>query len=178
MRLLQQHYGPMLLTEISKTVRLRIGKWYAKNLLAIEPGFNVHLEKWNEQQNECTMTITCFDDYPFPKYRRTKEDLESYLVRKFGSMIIDDLRKPRNLELTQASKGIPLTHPLVKEDKKDYPSMQDNFSEEYFLLLTKKELAEANGTMPESAIRLKPDHIKKRSGYESDTYNLRIGIWR
>jgi hypothetical protein len=162
---------------ISKTVRLRIGKWYAKNLLVIEPGFNVHLEHWNEQDNECTMTITCFDDYPFPKYRRTKEDLESYLIRKFGSMIIDDLRKPRNLELTQASKGLPLTHPLVKQDKKDFPSLQDNFSEEYVLPLTRQSLTEAQNSLSKGE-RIKPDNIKKRSGYESDTYNLRMGIWR
>ena len=166
------------MTEYSKTVRLRISKWYAKNLLQIEPGFNVHLEKWNKPlDNECTMTITCFDDYPFPKYRKTKEDLESYLVRKFGSMILEDKRKPRNIDLSSASKGIPLTHPVLKHDKKDFPSYQDNFDEEYFLPLTKKQLLEANGTLA-SVGRIRADHIKKTSGYESDIYKLRIGTWR
>jgi hypothetical protein len=165
------------LTEYSKTVRVRIGKWYAKNLLTIDPGFNVHLEKWNKEQNECTLTMTCFDDYPFPKYRKNKDDLELYLVKKFGSMIVEDKRKPVQLDLSAASKGIPLKHPLVLVDKKDYPSLQDNFSEEYFLPLTKKQLREANGTLPRS-MRIKPDNVKKTSGYESDVYNVRIGTWR
>lgn len=165
------------MTEYSKTVRIKIAKWYAKNLLTIEPGFNVHLEKWNKANNECTMTVTCFDDYPFPKYRKTKEDLESYLIRKFGSMIIEDRRRGRNLDPSAASKGIPLKHPSVIKDKKDYPSLQDNFKEEYYLPLTKIQMLEANGTLDEIN-RLKADHIKKTSGYESDIYNLRMGIWR
>lgn len=165
------------MTEHSKTVRLKIAKWYAKNLLTIESGFNAHLEKWNKENNECIMTLTCFDDYPFPKMRKTKEDLESYLVRKFGSMIIEDKRKPSNMDLSTSSKGIPLTHPILKADKKDYPSFADNFKEEYYLPLTKKQMLEANGTLT-PASRLKADHIKKHSSYESDIYNLRIGIWR
>lgn len=164
------------MTEISKTVRLKIAQWYAKNLLVIEPGYNVHLEKWNKEKNECTATFTCFIDYPMPQFRKTKEDLEEYIVRRFGSMIIEDKRKPMQIDLSAASKGIPLTHPILKEDKKDYPSYADNFKEEYCLPLTKAQLLEAN-SMLETGSRIKSDNIKKRSGYESDIYNLRMGKW-
>jgi hypothetical protein len=164
------------MTEHSKTVRLRIAQWYAKNLLVIEPGYNVHLEKWNKEKNECTMTVTCFDDYPMPQFRRTKEDLEEYIVKKFGAMILKDLRRPNNFHLDSASKGIPLKHPLIKQDKKDYPSFQDNFKEEYMLELTKNQLQEANGTLG-STNRLTADKIKQTSGYESDIYRLRMGTW-
>jgi hypothetical protein len=176
MQLLQHHYGLTLLTEHSISVRLKIAKWYAKNLLVIEPGFNAHLEKWNKEDNECTATFTCFDDYPYPLYRRTKEQLEEYVIRRFGSMIIESRRKPSKLVLSSASKGIPLKHPLVLKDKKDYPSMQDNFSEEYILPLTRLQLTEANSLLG-SGYRIKPDNIKKTSGYESDVYNLRMGKW-
>lgn len=165
------------MTAISKTVRLKIAQWYAKNLLVIEPGYNVHLEKWNKQKNECTATFTCFSDYPIPKFRKTKEDLEEYIVRRFGSMIIEDKRKPSNLDTAAASKGIPLSHPALKQDKKDYPSYSDNFKEEYYLQLTKSQMLEANSTLLGSK-RLKADHIKKTSGYESDVYNVRIGRWQ
>ena len=161
---------------ISKTVRLRIAQWYAKNLLVIEPGYNVHLEKWNKEKNECTATFTCFSDYPIAKFRKTKEDLEEYIVRRFGSMILEDKRKPSNLDPSAAIKGVPLTHPLLKQDKKDYPSFADNFKEEYYLPLTKSQMLEANSTLLGSK-RLRADHIKKSSGYESDIYNLRIGKW-
>ena len=177
MQLLLQLYGLTHLTEISKTVRLKIAQWYAKNLLVIEPGYNVHLEKWNKEKNECTATITCFDDYPFPTYRKTREELEEYVVKKFGSMILQDKRKPSNLDTAAACKGIPLTHPIVKQDKKDYPSYQDNFREEYVLPLTRKQLIEANSTLT-SDKRIKPDKIKKTSGYESDIYQLRMGKWQ
>lgn len=169
------------MTEISKTVRLRIAKWYVKNILQIEQGFNAHFE-WPPKYppNECLMTITCFDDYPYPLYRKNKDDLESYLIRKFGSMIIEDKRKPKNLEVSAASKGIPLTHPVLKQDKKDYPSYANNFESEYYLPLTKAQLLEANSTLSKrlTSDRIKPDHIKKTSGYESDVYNLRIGKWQ
>ena len=167
------------MTEHSITVRLRIAKWYAKNLLVIEPGFNAHLEKWNKEDNECTATFTCFDDYPYPLYRRTKEELEEYVVRRFGSMIIEGKRRSRQLALTAASKGVPLKHPIVLMDKKDYPSLQDNFREEYLLPLSKMQLIEANGTLVQTkGMRIKPDNIKKTSGYESDVYNVRIGKWQ
>jgi len=166
------------MTEHSITVRLKIAKWYAKNLLVIEPGFNAHLEKWNAENNECTATFTCFDDYPYPLYRRTKEQLEEYVVRRFGSMIIESRRKPVKLDLQSASKGIPLKHPLVLIDKKDYPSLQDNFKEEYYLPLSKAQLTEANSMLGEKSNRIIPDHIKKRSGYESDTRMVRIGKWQ
>jgi len=166
--------------EHSKTVRLKVAKWYAKNMLVIEPGYNAHFDwKNKDDPNECLMTLTCFDDYPYPPYRRTKEDLESYLVRKFGSMILEDKRKSPWLKLSSASKGLPLTHPIVLKDKKDYPSLNDNFDEEYFLPLTKEQLIEANASISSSAdTRLKANHIKKTSGYESDMYNLRMGTWR
>ena len=177
MQLLQQHSGQTHLTEHSITVRLRIAKWYAKNLLVIEPGFNAHLGGWNDEDNECTATFTCFDSYPYPPYRRTKEDLEEYVVRRFGSMIIESKRRGRNLDLSSASKGVPLKHPLVLMDKKDYPSLQDNFSEEYILPLTKVQLIEANSLLKKGR-RIRPDNIKKTSGYESDVYNVRMGKWQ
>jgi hypothetical protein len=164
------------MTEISKTVRLRIAKWYAKNMLQIEPGFNVHLEKWNQEDNECTMTITCFDDYPFPQFRRDKDDLESYLVRKFGSMIIEDKRKPTNMDLSASSKGLPLTHPVIRHDKKEFPSLADSYDEEYILEITKPQLLEANGTLGRG--RLKPDTIKQTSSYTPDICRLRMGKWQ
>lgn len=166
------------MTEYSKTVRLRIGKWYAKNMLQIEQGYNAHFDwKNKDEPNECTMTLTCFDDYPYPPYRRNKDDLESYLIRKFGSMIIEDKRKPRSLDVRAASKGLPLTHPIVLNDKKDYPSLNSNFSEEYYLPLTKGQLIESNATLGSTDNRLKVNHIKKHSGYESDTYYMRMGVW-
>lgn len=177
MQLLQQHSGLTHLTEITKTVRLKIAQWYAKNLLVIEPGYNVHLEKWNKEKNECTATFTCFTDYPMPQFRKTKEDLEEYIVRRFGAMILEDKRKPFNLDPSAASKGIPLTHPILKQDKKDYPSYADNFGEEYMLPLTRKQLIEANSTLTND-MRIKPDKIKKTSGYESDIYQLRMGKWQ
>jgi hypothetical protein len=152
--------------------------WYAENMLEIEPGFNAHLEKWNEEKNECTMTLTCFDDYPFPEYRRTKDDLQSYLVRKFGSMIIDSRHKSSKLRLEDSAQGIPLKHPSLLRDKKDYPSYSDNFKEEYDLELTKDELLEANGSFRTQYQRLKADKIKQIAGYESDKYHLRMGVWR
>jgi hypothetical protein len=164
------------MAEHSITVRLKIAKWYAKNLLVIEPGFNAHLEKWNKEDNECTATFTCFDDYPYPLYRRTKEQLEEYVIRRFGSMIIEDRRKPSKLVLSSASKGIPLKHPLVLIDKNDYPSYQDNFSEEYILPLTKIQLREANSLLKKGR-RITPEEIKKTSGYESDIYRVRMGKW-
>lgn len=165
------------MTEHSITVRLKIAKWYAKNLLVIEPGFNAHLELWNREDNECTATFTCFDDYPYPLYRRTKEQLEEYVVRRFGSMIIEGKRKSRQLALSSASKGVPLKHPIVLMDKKDYPSLQDNFREEYLLPLSKMQLSEANSLL-KSGRRIRPDSVKKTSGYESDVYNVRIGKWQ
>ena len=166
------------MTELSKTVRLRIGMWYAKNMLQLEQGYNAEFSHWDKQNNECTMTITCFDDYPDPRFRKNKDDLQSYLVRKFGSMIIKDARKPSALQLTMAAKGLPLTHPLLKQDKKDYPSFQDNFKEEYILDLTKAQMREANSTLNNNEGRLKPEKIKQTSDYVSDIYQLRMGIWR
>ena len=171
------------MTEHSKTVRLKIAKWYAKNMLQIEQGYNAHFDwKNKDDPNECTMTLTCFDDYPYPPFRRTKDDLESYIVRKFGSMILEDKRKPMKLDLCAASKGIPLTHPILKQDKKDYPSLQDNFDEEYYLPLSQAQLLEANSTLLHDLSvkgkRLKAEHIKKSSGYESDIHYLRMGTWR
>lgn len=152
-------------------------------MLQIEQGYNAHFDwKNKDEPNECTMTLTCFDDYPYPPYRRTKDDLESYLVRKFGAMIIEDKRKSPWLDLSSASKGLPLTHPIVLKDKKDYPSLNSSFKEEYYLPLTKSQLLEANSTFisfpDQGSERIKPDHIKKRSSYESDIYRLRMGIWR
>ena len=164
------------MVELSKTVRLKISKWYAMNLLVIEKGFNAHFEKWNEEGNECDMTLTCFDDYPHPSFRKTKEDLESYLIRKFGSMIVEDKRRSRLFSLTQASKGIPLKHPIVKKDKKDYPSFSDNYASEYILELTKQQLMEANSTLQKDE-RIKADRIKPTSSYDSDIYQVCIGEW-
>lgn len=166
------------MTEHSKTVRLRIAKWYAKNLLKIEPGFNVHLafDSKIPEQNECTATFTCFDDYPYFPYRKTKEDLEEYIVRRFGSMILEDRKRSRLLDLSSASKGVPLKHPIARLDKKDYPSYSDNYKEEYILDLTKEQLLEANGTLGRA--RLKVDKVKPTSSYESDIYKLRIGKWQ
>jgi hypothetical protein len=181
MRLLQQRYGLTLLTEHSLTVRLRIGKWYAKNLLVIEPGFNAHLERWNSEDNECTATFTCFDDYPYPPYRRNKEQLEEYVVRRFGSMIIEGKRRSRQLALSSASKGIPLTHPIVKKDKKDYPSLSDSYKDSYLLHLSKQDLQNANANLiflRDSSARIRPEKIKPTSSYTSDDFQIRVGKWQ
>lgn len=122
------------------------------------------------------MTLTCFDDYPDSRYRHNKDDLFEYLIKKFGNMIIDDLRKPRNLELSQAARGMPLRHPLIKKDKRDNPSLVDSFKEEYILSLTKNQLQEANSTLDKDN-RLRADKVKPTSSYLSDLYELRVGIW-
>lgn len=168
------------MTEQSKTVRLRIGMWYAKNLLKLDAGYNAEFAHWNADKNECTVTFTCFDDYPDPRFRRNKEELEEWVIRRFGSMIIEDKRRPRNLDLSAASKGIPLGHPMIKEDKKDFPSFADNYKEDYILELTKKQLEEANSTLMNRvhSSRLKYEKVKPTSSYKSDIYQLRMGTWR
>lgn len=165
------------MTEQSKTVRLRIGKWYAKNLLALDAGYNAEFSHWNEENNECTVTFTCFDEYPDPRFRHTKDELEEWIVRRFGAMILEDRRKPTKLDLSAASKGIPLAHPIIKHDKKDYPSLADSFKEEYIISLTKAQLQEANSTLLPKSNRLRADKVKPTDSYASDIYQLRVGIW-
>lgn len=166
----------MPLTELSKTVRLKIGKWYAKNLLTLDAGYNAEFSHWNAEDNECTVAFTCFDDYPDPRFRHNKDDLETWIIRRFGAMILEDKRKPRNIDLSAASRGMPLRHPLIKKDKRDNPSMADSFKEEYTLSLTKDQLREANSTLVKNN-RLRADKVKQSSGYASDIYQLRIGVW-
>lgn len=165
------------MTEYSKTVRLRIGKWYAKNLLALDAGYNAEFSHWNAEQNECTVTFTCFDDYPDPRFRHNKDDLLEWVIKRFGSMILEDQRKPRQMDLSAASRGMPLSHPLIKNDKRSNPSMADSFKEEYTLSLTKDQLQEANSTLVKNN-RLRADRVKPTSSYTSDIYQLRMGVWR
>ncbi len=164
------------MTEQSKTVRLRIAKWYCKNLLTLDAGYNAEFTNWNDEGNEVTATFTCFDDYPDPRFRHNKDELQQWVIKRFGSMIIEDRRKARHLNLSAASRGIPLNHPFIKKDKRSNPSMADSFRDEYILSLTKPQLQEANSTLPKDN-RLRADKVKQTSGYESDLYQLRVGIW-
>jgi len=90
-------------------------------------------------------------------------------------MIIEDKRKPRQIDLSASSKELPLTHPHVRADKKDYPSLQDSFDEEYMLDMTKEQLLEANSTLGRG--RLKPDTYIATSSYTADGCRLRMGKW-
>jgi hypothetical protein len=165
----------------TKTVKLT-NIPYIKKHLDLEQGFNADFI-FNYDTGECTAIFQCSDEIADPRLRKTKEDLEFMIIRKFGAFILkDNMYKPRNFDPSQTKNNTPITNPLLNTMK------ADSYKDHYDIKVDKTGLQDINSSLLFMSSlhkdlkylkhsKLKPFKIKQNSSYASDDYTLRIGQW-
>lgn len=157
--------------------RLRINKWYAKNLLKIRVGFNAHLTNWNKEGTECDAIFYCFDEFDRKQWNRTKEDLEEYVISHFGANIISDNIQTK-LDFSQGKPfNTPVeTNPFLKAFME--PSARDNYKSSYDIEITKQQLEGINADVRQFyPAEYKDKKVTPIRELANGNYKLRIGQW-
>lgn len=159
-----------------KTVRLKISRYYIAHLYTPEKGYDVDFFDWDPTGKECTAVFRCSDDYIDRRQNHSKEDLEEYVIKKFGANIIKD-KTPNKLNV----KDNFLINTVVENNPalKLLPaSTRTSYKSHYDLDLTKVELQNANFHLKELDKSLRDTAIKpfKTKG-NGDINTVRIGTW-
>ncbi|HYK46579.1 MAG TPA: hypothetical protein VEV83_15490 [Parafilimonas sp.] len=156
-------------------VRLKINRFYVAQAFNPVKGYDVEFYDWNYNGTECTASFVCSDDYSNPIERHTKEDMEEYVISKFGANIIKDwsAREDKNL----AGNNTPINNPLLDRYRKD------TYKSYYDLLVSKEQLEETSRALSHVLPALKgvrhisPFKVVSNSSYKPDNYVVRIGQW-
>ena len=144
-----------------------------------EPGYNVDFT-FDYTNDVVKATFLCCDDFADPRINHTAEDLEIYIIKKYGAFIIsDELHRPTNYDYTQKKVGELAGNPLLRQSG----SKQDSYNEIYSKILLKNEFQQLQRDWINFATpfkmqdtRIKPT-IKPTSTYLSDLYKIDIGLW-
>lgn len=145
-------------------IRLRINRFYVSQAYNPVKGYDVEFYDWNFNGTECTASFVCSDDYSNPLENHTKEDMEEYVISKFGANIIKDLSSAKE-DKNLAGNNTPINNPLLDRYKRD------TYKSYYDLLVSKDELHQQAGS------GIKPFKVIPNLSYKPDDYIVRIGQW-
>ena len=146
----------------TKTVTLCRAR-HIRKYIAQEIGYNVEFQ-FDYNTDEVRAVFSCSDDFAQPELRHNADDLEEYIIRRYGAFLVkENLSTPKNFMLDMKKIGEATTNPLLNK--------RDNYQDDYTKIVASQEweLLKALGYRYEKRLTT--------SSYTKDAYEYRIGIW-
>lgn len=136
---------------------------HLRNYITQEVGYNVDFT-FNYDKDEVRATFTCSDDFADPRLRHNNEDLEEYIIKRYGAFLIkDNIPKPTNFPMNMKKIGEAITNPSLQR--------RDNYQDEYTKVVASDEWEQLK------ALGFKHEKRLQTSSYTKDAYEYRIGLW-
>jgi len=139
---------------------------HLRNYIAQEVGYNVDFT-FDYDKDEVRATFTCSDDFADPNLRHTSEDLEEYIIKRYGAFLIKENQPtPKNFPMDMKKIGEILTNPNLKGSHKD------SYQDEYKLVISRPEWMQLKSDIKDITYeRMFPNHDFH------ERYILRLGLW-
>jgi len=140
---------------------------HLRNYISQEVGYNVEFQ-FDYNTDEVRATFSCSDDYADPRICHNADDLEEYVVKRYGAFLIkENLSTPKNFAMDMKKIGEVLTNPNLQGSHKD------SYQDEYSKLLSNDEWTQLKLDCPNITF----DNRLQLHGFEKDSYSIRLGIW-
>lgn len=136
---------------------------------------------WNRSGTECDCMFYCSDDFNDPRERKTLEDLDYFIVTKFGASIVHE-----NIPLQKDAKNIRFDEDYKINSIVDGNPIMDlmegtaktSYKTEYPLIVSKPQLDDINKNLRELFPKQAKDKmIKPVRNIRDNLFELRIGQW-
>ena len=146
----------------TKTVTLCRAR-HIRKYIAQEIGYNVDFQ-FDYNADEVRATFSCSDDYADLRLCHNGDDLESYIIRRYGAFLIkENLPKPKNFAMDMKKIGEATTNPMLKQ--------RDNYQDDYTKIVASEEWERLK------TLGMRYEKRLTTSSYTKDAYEYRIGIW-
>ena len=146
----------------SRTVTLCKAK-HLRKYISQEIGYNVDFQ-FDYDADEVRATFSCSDDYADPRLSHNGDDLEEYIIRRYGAFIIKEgIPNPINFAMDMKKIGEVLTNPQLNK--------RDNYQDEYTKVVASEEWERLK------ALGFRYEKRLTTSAYTKDAYEYRMGIW-
>jgi len=143
---------------------------HLRNYIAQEVGYNVDFT-FDYDKDEVKATFTCSDDFADPHIRHNREDLETYIIKRYGAFLVkEDQPKPNNFAMDMKKICEILTNPNLQASQKD------SYQVEYEKILDKSDYLQLKKDIP----NLPPLHAEDviiRPDWQPNAYRIRLGLW-
>lgn len=134
-----------------------------RNYIAQEIGYNVDFQ-FDYNIDEVRATFSCSDDYADPRLCHNADDLESYIIRRYGAFILKEgIPNPKNFSMDMKKIGEAITNPLLNK--------RDNYNDEYTKVVSHEEWERLK------VLGIRHEKRLTTSSYTKDAYEYRMGIW-
>lgn len=138
---------------------------HLRNYIAQEIGYNVDFQ-FDYGKDEVRATFSCSDDYADPRICHNADDLETYIIRRYGAFLIkDNIPKPKNFAMDMKKICEVTTNPMLQR--------RDNYQDEYEKVLTKPEWEQLKKNIPD----VQYSNKEISYGYYPDNFRIRLGLW-
>jgi hypothetical protein len=138
---------------------------HIRNYIAQQIGYNVDFQ-FDYEKDEVRATFSCSDDYADPNLCHNADDLEEYIIRRYGAFLIKEgIPNPKNYAMDMKKIAEVLTNPKLNK--------RDNYQDEYPKILTSEEWTKLKQDCPEMEF----ENRIQNASYKKDEYQIRLGIW-
>ena len=140
---------------------------HLRNYIKQDIGYDAEFQ-FDYDKDEVRATFTCSDDYADPNYRHTDEELETYIIKKYGAFLVkENLPKPLNFMMDMKKIGEILTNPDLQGSHKT------SYQDEYEQIIDKPEWIQ----LRMDKVGISPEDTVTRPGYKPDAVRIRFGVW-
>jgi hypothetical protein len=138
---------------------------HLRGYIAQEIGYNVDFQ-FDYDKDEVRATFSCSDDYADIRLCHNADDLEEYIIRRYGAFLVKEgIPNPKNYAMDMKKIAEVLTNPKLNK--------RDNYQDEYPKILTSDEWAKLKQDCPEMEF----ENRIQNASYKKDEYQIRLGIW-
>lgn len=143
----------------------------------------MHMYNWNKKGTECDCMFYCSDDFMDPAERKTLEDMDYFIVTKFGQYIIRENITPQKAAKNMRFYDDYQIHSIVEGN----PAMNElmpgsaktSYKNSYDLTVNRQQLNNINQSLREQFRKIMNDDKKiapvKKLG--NGKYEIKIGQW-
>jgi hypothetical protein len=138
---------------------------HLRGYIAQEIGYNVDFQ-FDYDKDEVRATFSCSDDYADIRLCHNADDLEEYIIRRYGAFLVKEgIPNPKNYAMDMKKIAEVLTNPKLNK--------RDNYQDEYPKILTSEEWTKLKQDCPEMEF----ENRIQNASYKKDEYQIRLGIW-
>lgn len=141
---------------------------HLRNYISQEIGYNVDFQ-FDYNVDEVRATFSCSDDYADPNLCHNADDLEEYIIRRYGAFLIKEgIPNPNNFSMDMKKIGEVLTNPNLQGSHKD------SYQDEYSKTISKDEWAQLKLDCP----NIQFENRILDASWKPDRYQIRFGVWQ
>jgi hypothetical protein len=138
---------------------------HLRNYISQEIGYNVDFQ-FDYNADEVRATFSCSDDYADPRICHNADDLEEYIIRRYGAFLVkENLPTPKNYAMDMKKIVEVTTNPKLAK--------RDNYQDFYYKELDKPAWEQLKADIPE--VRFE-DRVLN-SSWQPEKYRIRLGLW-